>query len=165
MLLSWCSTASKLVRAWKEDHCLIWAPRTFKLLTQILSEMVRRASSLRNCSLREFRLAQVSSTIQVFWTSRCLVIQRETKIIRARHRPRCNTNVYKNNSRRFCCQVNFSLVLFSQGKYFQMTVHFQRRYNDSLNIRAICRIDALAEDIFIEKCPLELSTLVGCLII
>ena len=46
-----------------------------------------------------------------------------------------------------------------------MTVHFQRRYNDSLNIRAIRRIDALGEDIFIEKCPLELSTLVGCLII
>ena len=93
MLLSWCSAASKLVRAWKEDHCLIWAPRTFKRLTQILSEMVRRASSLQNCLLREFRLAQVSATIQVFWTSRCLVIQRETKIIRARHRPRCNTNV------------------------------------------------------------------------
>ena len=64
-----------------------------KLLTQILSQMVRRASSLRNCSLREFRLAQVSASIQVFWTSRCAVIQRETKIIRARHRPRCNTNV------------------------------------------------------------------------
>ena len=27
-----------------------------------------------------------------------------------------------------------SLVLFIQRKYFQMTVHFQRRYGDSLNI-------------------------------
>ena len=43
-----------------------------------------------------------------------------------------------------------------------MTVHFQRRYSDCLNIRAIRRIDVVAEDIFIEKCPLELCTLVGC---